>query len=92
MILATIGIWMGVAFFTGTLRGRHRALSAAVLMSTGLWIGFVMFKEWTPEMHTIATMPDLSRLSQEGQLDIVVAALIGCGIILCYSFGGSKKG
>ena len=91
-VLAAMGLLIGTALLTGTLRGRHRALSGALLLSTGIWIGSGMVTSaWVPQARHAATMPAWSELSQEAWLDIAVVVLVGLGIILCYSFGGSKK-
>lgn len=92
MVLAIIGLWIGVAFFTGTLRGRQRALSAAGLMSVGLWAGSGMVAVvWTPQARHPATMPAWGELSRGTLLDIAILGFFGLAIILCYSFLGSKK-
>lgn len=92
MVIATICLWMGTALLTGTLRGRHRALGAATLLSVGFWSGSGMISiVWAPQARHTATMPDWSELSRETLLDIAVLWLIGLAIILCYSFAGSKK-
>ena len=92
MILGIAICWLGLGFFTGTLRGRHRAMSGAALLSTGLYIGSGMITSaWAPQAQAPATMPAWSELSRETLLNLSVAGLIGCGIILCYSFLGEKK-
>ena len=92
MVLATIGLWMSTGFFTGTLRGRHRAMSGAFLLSIGLYVGAGMITStWAPQAQHTATMPAWGELSQETLLNIGTLPLVGLAIILCYSFGGSKK-
>ena len=92
VVLATIGLWLGLGFFTGTLRGRHRAMSGAFLLSTGLYIGSGMIASvWAPQAIDTRTMPAWGEVSREDLLGIAILGLFGCVVILCYSFLGEKK-